>query len=115
VGDLHGFAGAGPVRERNAGMAYHDIILEKQDGIAGNALNRAEALNAFREPMHAELGLAKTIMYRSAELNFYAFLENEALATTIGTKPEDPKRAHALLSRSAPPNSKVTHATDRPF
>jgi 1,4-dihydroxy-2-naphthoyl-CoA synthase len=59
-------------------MAYHDIILEKQDSIARITPNRPEALRAFREPMRADIGLAKTIMHRSAELNFYVFLEYEA-------------------------------------
>jgi hypothetical protein len=66
-----------PARERNGGMAYRDLILAKQDGIAPIPINRPEALRAFREPMRADIGLAKTIMHRSAELNFYAFLEYE--------------------------------------
>jgi 1,4-dihydroxy-2-naphthoyl-CoA synthase len=47
-----------PAQERKAGMAYQDIILEKRDDIARITLNRPEVLNAFREPMRAEIGTA---------------------------------------------------------
>jgi 2-(1,2-epoxy-1,2-dihydrophenyl)acetyl-CoA isomerase len=51
----------------------------------------------------AAIGLAKTIMHRSAELNFHAFLEYEALATTIGTQTEDHKEgARAFVEKRAP-------------
>lgn len=51
----------------------------------------------------AAIGLAKTIMHHSAELNFYTFLEYEALATTIGTQTEDHKEgAPAFVEKRAP-------------
>lgn len=106
-------------------MGYQDILVDKHDGIARITLNRPEALNAFREPMHAELeattmelarqltksataaiGLAKTIMHRSAELNFYAFLEYEALATTVGTQTEDHKEGVRAFVEKRPPQFK---------
>jgi enoyl-CoA hydratase/carnithine racemase len=39
-------------------MAFHGIILEQREGIARITSNRPEALNAFREPMRAEIGAA---------------------------------------------------------
>ena len=51
----------------------------------------------------AAIGLAKTVMHRSAELNFHAFLEYEALATTISTQTEDHKEGvRAFVEKRAP-------------
>jgi len=42
-------------------------------------------------------------MHRSAELNFHAFMEYEALATTISTQTEDHKEGvRAFVEKRAP-------------
>jgi 2-(1,2-epoxy-1,2-dihydrophenyl)acetyl-CoA isomerase len=54
----------------------------------------------------AAIGLAKTIMHRSAEMNFHAFLEYEALATTLGTQTEDYKEGVRAFVEKRPPQFK---------
>jgi 1,4-dihydroxy-2-naphthoyl-CoA synthase len=68
-------------------MAYHNSILERQDGMARLTLNRPEALNAFRESMRLEIGAAP----------------REALAATIGTQTADHKEGvRAFVEKRAP-------------
>jgi hypothetical protein len=67
----------GRARERDASMAYRDIVFEKRDGMARIECNWPETLRSFRE--------------------------YEALATTIGTQTADHKEgAHASVEKRAP-------------
>ena len=94
--------------ERNAGMGYQDIILEKQDGIARITLNRPEALNAFREPMRVEIGAAirdvrddpasKVLIFTGAGRAFAAGGDVKAMAERAVTGENILARRHYMRS-----------------